>query len=90
MNGKKLKIMAIKLMTKPEKTLTSAMRKFLLFIVLSIFFNLELSAMDKKPYHHIYKNGKLFGFRNLEGSPQRQSNFKWDWKVFREEKKSLK
>ncbi len=66
------------------------MRKFLLFIVLSIFFNLELSAMDKKPYHHIYKNGKLFGFRNLEGSPQRQSNFKWDWKVFREEKKKLK
>ena len=46
--------------------------------------------MEKKPYHHIYKDGKLFAFRNLEDSPKRDPNFKWDWKVFREEKKKLK
>ena len=42
--------------------------------------------MDQKPYHHIYKDGKLFAFRNPEGSPQRNPNFKWKWKVFSEEK----
>ena len=45
--------------------------------------------MDKKPYHHIYKDGKLFAFRNLEGGPKRDPNFKWNWKVFSEEKKKL-
>ena len=24
----------------------------------------------EKPYHHIYKDGKLFAFRNLEGGPK--------------------
>ena len=46
--------------------------------------------MDQKPYHHIYKNGKLFAFRTLEGGPKRDPNFKWNWKLFREEKKKLK
>ena len=46
--------------------------------------------MEKKPYHHVYKDGKLYAFRNLEGGPKRDPNFKWDWKVFREEKKKLK
>ena len=46
--------------------------------------------MEKKPYHHIYKDGKLFAFRNLEGGPKRDPNFKWNWKLFREEKKKLK
>ena len=45
--------------------------------------------MDK-PYHHIYKNGKLFAFKNPEGGPKRNPNFKWNWKVFSEEKKKLK
>ena len=44
----------------------------------------------EKPYHHIYKDGELFAFRNPEGGPQRDPNFKWNWKVFREEKKKLK
>ena len=46
-----------------------------------VSFN-SFSAMDKKPYHHIYKDGKLFAFRNLEGGPKRDPNFKWDWKGF--------
>ena len=65
------------------------MIKYYLFILLFFSFN-SLSAMDKKPYHHIYKDGKLHAFRNLEGGPKRDPNFKWDWKVFREEKKKLK
>ena len=57
------------------------MIKYFLFILFIFSFN-NLSAMDKKPYHHIYKDGKLHAFRNLEGGPKRDPNFKWDWKVF--------
>ena len=60
------------------------------YCIILFFFNLNLSAMELKPYHHIYKDGKLFAFRNLEDSPKRDPNFKWNWKVFREEKKKLK
>ncbi len=66
------------------------MKKLLSILLVILFFNIELIAMDQKPYHHIYKNGELFAFRNLEGSPKRNPNFKWNWKVFREEKKKLK
>ena len=61
-------------------------------LILCTLFSLSinLNAMEKKPYHHIYKDGKLYAFRNLEGGPKRDPNFKWDWKVFREEKKKLK
>ena len=62
--------------------------KFFLFIVFLFYFN-NVTAMDK-PYHHIYKNGVLFAFQNIKGGPQRDPNFKWNWKVFREEKKKLK
>ena len=55
-----------------------------------LLFNSKLIAMDKKPYHHIYKDQKLFAFRNPEGSPQRNPEFKWNWKVFIKEKKKLK
>ena len=58
-------------------------------LIIYLFFNFNLMAMDKKPYHHIYKDGKLFAFRNLEGGPKRDPNFKWNWKVFRDEKKKL-
>ena len=42
--------------------------------------------MDKKPYHHL-PDGT---FRNPEGSPVRDTNFKWSFKVFNKEKKKLK
>ena len=53
-------------------------------LILCILFSLSinLNAMEKKPYHHVYKDGKLYAFRNLEGGPIRDPNFKWDWKVF--------
>ena len=66
------------------------MKKLSSFLIIILFFNIELIAMNHKPYHHIYKDGKLFAFRNLEGGPKRDPNFKWNWKVFREEKKKLK
>ena len=41
--------------------------------------------MEKKPYHHL-RNGT---FRNPEGSPKRDNNFKWSFKIFNKEKKKL-
>ena len=38
-----------------------------------------------KKYHHL-KDGS---FRNPEGSPERNYNFKWSFKVFNKEKKKL-
>ena len=63
------------------------MLKYFLFIL--IFFSFNNVGAVEKPYHHIYKDGKLFAFRNPEGSPQRNPNFKWNWRVFSEEKKKL-
>ena len=65
-------------------------RPLIIFSIFFFFFNSNLTAMNQKPYHHIYKDGKLFAFRNLEGGPKRDPNFKWNWKLFREEKKKLK
>ena len=42
--------------------------------------------MDKKPYHHL-QDGT---FRNPEGSPKRDPNVKWSYKIFNEEKKKIK
>jgi len=41
--------------------------------------------MENKPYHHLPDGS----FRNPEGSPERNSNFKWSFKIFNEEKKKL-
>ena len=40
--------------------------------------------MKKKLYHHL-PDGT---FRNPEGSPQRDSNIKWSYKIFNKEKKN--
>ena len=42
--------------------------------------------MDKKPYHHL-PDGT---FRNVEGSPKRDPNIKWSYKVFNAERKKIK
>ena len=65
------------------------MKKFSTFILIIIFFSLELSAMEKKPYHHVYENGQFKKFRNFKGSPERNKNFKWSYKKFREAKKNI-
>ena len=41
--------------------------------------------MEKKSYHHL-PDGT---FRNPEGSPERNSNFKWSFRIFNKEKKKL-
>ena len=42
--------------------------------------------MEIKPYHH-----NLDGtFRNPEGSPKRDSNIKWSYRIFNEERKKIK
>jgi len=42
--------------------------------------------MEKKPYHHL-PDGT---FRNPEGSPKRDENIKWSFRVFNKEKKKIK
>ncbi|MDC0216238.1 MBL fold metallo-hydrolase [Candidatus Pelagibacter sp.] len=41
--------------------------------------------MENKPYHHL-PDGT---FRNPEGSPERDSNFNWSFRIFNKEKKKL-
>ena len=53
----------------------------LIFIIL--IYNSYLMAMEKKPYHHLSDGS----FRNPEGSPERDSNVKWSYKIFNQEKK---
>ena len=54
--------------------------------IIFFFFNSNLIAMEKKPYHHL-PNGT---FRNPEGSPKRDSNVKWSYKIFNAERKKIK
>ncbi len=60
--------------------------KFLSFIFIFIVYTFDLSSMEKKPYHHL-SDGT---FRNPEGSPERDSNVKWSYKIFNEERKKIK
>jgi len=62
------------------------MFKYCGLILISLLFNQTLLAMDKKPYHHL-PNGT---FRNPEGSPKRDNNVKWSYKIFNAERKKIK
>ena len=58
----------------------------ILLVLIGIsFFNCLSIAMDK-PYHHL-SDGT---FRNPEGSPKRDPNVKWSYKIFNEERKKIK
>jgi len=61
------------------------MVKILIFLILIFTFNCVSIAMEKKPYHHL-PDGT---FRNPEGSPKRNENFKWSFKIYNKEKKKL-
>ena len=54
------------------------MINFLYFLILVISLNNLTFAMEKKPYHHL-SDGT---FRNPEGSPKRDPNVKWSYKIF--------
>ena len=59
---------------------------FLLSILIFFSINLKSISMKNKPYHHL-EDGK---FRNPEGSPERDPNIKWSYKIFNEERKKIK
>jgi len=56
-----------------------------LSILIGVFFYNCLSIAMEKPYHHL-SDGT---FRNPEGSPKRDPNVKWSYKIFNQEKKKL-
>ena len=61
------------------------MSKLTIFIVIIFVYSSLTFAMEKKPFHHL-PDGT---FRNPEGSPKRDNNFKWSFRVFNEKKKNL-
>ena len=61
------------------------MKKLLLFFF-TFMLIVPLNSMEKKPYHH-NPDGT---FKNPEGSPMRDSNIKWSYKVFNKERKKIK
>ncbi len=61
------------------------MYKVFNIIILLLIYNTQLLAMDKKPYHHLADGS----FRNPEGSPKRDENVKWSYRIFNKEKKKL-
>ena len=61
------------------------MSKLTILIVIFLIYNSLSFAMEKKPYHHL-PDGT---FRNPEGSPERNSNFKWSFRTYNKEKKKL-
>ena len=61
------------------------MIRFFCFLILTLTLNNLVIALEKKPYHHL-PDGT---FRNPEGSPKRDPNIKWSYKIFSKEKKKL-
>ena len=62
------------------------MLKYIIFFFIYFFLGTNLYSMEKKPYHHL-PDGT---FRNPEGSPKRDSNVKWSYKIFNAERKKIK
>ena len=61
------------------------MKKLISFLLIILFFNIELIAMEKLPYHHL-PDGT---FRNPEGSPIRANDVKFSYRTFIKEKKKI-
>ncbi len=61
------------------------MRKLIYFFIIFFAYNSSLMSIEKKPYHHL-PDGT---FRNPEGSPKRDPNVKWSYKIFNQEKKKI-
>ena len=67
------------------KILNIKLFNLIFFFVLFFTYNCLSIEMNKKPYHHL-SDGT---FRNPEGSPKRDENVKWSYKIFNQEKKKL-
>ena len=61
------------------------MKKLISFQFFLLFFNIELIAMKKRPYHHL-PDGT---FRNPEGSPIRSNDVKFSYRTFIKEKNKI-
>ncbi len=61
-------------------------KSLIIYCIFFFFLNLNSITMEKKPYHHL-PDGT---FRNQEGSPKRDPNIKWSYKIFNEERKKIK
>ena len=61
------------------------MKKLISFLLITLFFNIDLFAMEKRPYHHL-PDGT---FRNPEGSPVRSNDVKFSYRTFIKEKKKI-
>ncbi|MDC1125546.1 MBL fold metallo-hydrolase [Candidatus Pelagibacter sp.] len=61
------------------------MKKLISFLLIILFFNIKLIAMEKRPYHHM-PDGT---FRNPEGSPVRANDVKFSYRTFIKEKKKI-
>ena len=61
------------------------MKKLISFLLIILFFNIKLIAMEKRPYHHL-PDGT---FRNPEGSPIRSNDVKFSYRTFIKEKKKI-
>jgi len=57
-------------------------------LIYFLFLNILISVnvMAEKPYHHLADGT----FRNPEGSPKRDPNVKWSYKIFNDERKKIK
>ena len=60
--------------------------KISLYCLIFFFITVNSNSNMKKPYHHL-SDGT---FRNPEGSPKRNPNVKWSYKIFNEERKKIK
>ena len=53
------------------------------FLIINVL--LSINVMAEKPYHHLADGT----FRNPEGSPKRDPNIKWSYKIFNEERQKI-
>ena len=53
------------------------------FLIINVL--LSINIMAEKPYHHLADGT----FRNPEGSPKRDPNIKWSYKIFNEERQKI-
>ena len=60
--------------------------KLVIFTIVTLSCMSSINSMEKKPFHHL-PDGT---FQNPKGSPERDSNVKWSYKIFNEERKKIK
>ena len=65
------------------------MRRPLIILSIFFFFNSNLVAMEKKPYHHVYENEKFKEFRNLPADVPKWGKRKWPYFKWTKLKKEI-